>query len=111
MQTMPKKYPAASGSPERFEVRELKAEHRVSRMSNEIVLGGCTPTPQADNLKALGVLSLLTEREPQVRGAWRGEVIVLRTEFGGEEGEGVCLTDNESTTVNGRVPDRVQGEQ
>src|SRR3546814_1809058 len=29
MQTMPKKYPAASGSPERFEVRELQAEHRV----------------------------------------------------------------------------------
>src|SRR3546814_3094860 len=63
MQTMPKKYPAASGSPERFEVRELQAEHRVSRMSNEIVLGGCTPTPLADYLKALGVLRLLTRSE------------------------------------------------
>src|SRR3546814_19993472 len=72
MQTMPKKYPAASGSPERFEVRELQAEHRVSRMSNEIVLGGCTPTPLADYLKALGVLRLLTARDPQEIGRAAG---------------------------------------
>src|SRR3546814_18022058 len=63
MQTMPKKYPAASGSPERFEVRELQAEHRVSRMSNEIVLGGCKPTPLADYLKALGEIGRAPGRE------------------------------------------------
>src|SRR3546814_10180666 len=99
MQTMPKKDPAASGSPERFEVRELQAEHRVSRMSNEIVLGGCTPTPLADYLKALGVLRLLTARDPQVRGAWRGEVFVLRTAFGREEVEGFFLNDYQPTPV------------
>lgn len=45
---------------------------------NEIVLTGCTPTPLAGYLKALGVLRLLSARYPDTRGSWRNN-FVLRT--------------------------------
>lgn len=44
---------------------------------NRIVLAGCTATPLANYLKALGVLRLLASRHPDVRGAWRDEQFVL----------------------------------
>ncbi|MGH8401192.1 MAG: hypothetical protein ACRESU_08835, partial [Gammaproteobacteria bacterium] len=46
---------------------------------NDIVLEGCTPTPLANYLKALGVLRLLSEKYPDTRGFWRGDKFVLRT--------------------------------
>ncbi len=46
---------------------------------NEIVLTGCTPTPLANYLKALGVLRLLAAHHPQTRAAWRNETLVLHT--------------------------------
>lgn len=46
---------------------------------NEIRLAGCTTTPLAGYLKALGVLRLLAFKHPDVRGYWRGERFVLRT--------------------------------
>lgn len=46
---------------------------------NEIVLVGCTPTPLANYLKALGVLRLLASRHPQTLAAWRNEFLVLHT--------------------------------
>lgn len=48
-------------------------------MNDDIVLDGCTPTPLANYLKALGVLRLLSVRDPQVRGFWHGDRFVLRT--------------------------------
>lgn len=47
----------------------------------ELVLEGCTPTPLAGYLKALGVLRLLGEQKPEwsVRGAWREDRFVLRS--------------------------------
>lgn len=46
---------------------------------NELVLDGCTATPLASYLKALGVLRLLSARYPDTRGAWRGDCFVLTT--------------------------------
>ncbi|HET7306191.1 MAG TPA: type I-U CRISPR-associated protein Csx17 [Gammaproteobacteria bacterium] len=46
---------------------------------NEIVLAGCSPTPLANYLKALGVLRLLSVRYPDTRSFWRGDRFVLLT--------------------------------
>lgn len=46
---------------------------------NEVVLDGCTATPLAGYLKALGVLRLLSEKYPETRGAWRSDRFVLTT--------------------------------
>lgn len=46
---------------------------------NDIVLEGCTPTPLANYLKALGVLRLLAAKYPDTRGFWRSDKFVLRT--------------------------------
>lgn len=50
--------------------------------AHELVLDGCTPTPLAGYLKALGLLRLLGEQKPEwaVRGAWREDRFVLRSE-------------------------------
>jgi CRISPR-associated protein Csx17 len=47
--------------------------------ANELILAGCTPTPLASYLKALGILRLLGEQKPDwaVRGAWRNNRFVL----------------------------------
>ncbi len=49
---------------------------------HELVLDGCAPMPLAGYLKALGVLRLLGEQKPEwvVRGAWRGDRFVLKSE-------------------------------
>jgi CRISPR-associated protein Csx17 len=49
---------------------------------NEITLSGCTATPLAGYLKALGVLRLLAAKHPQARGFWRRDTFVLRTDVG-----------------------------
>lgn len=46
---------------------------------NEIALDGCTATPLANYLKALGVLRLLSAKHPETRGGWRGDRFVLTT--------------------------------
>lgn len=48
---------------------------------NEIELAGCAPTPLAGYLKGIGVLRLLSRRDPQCRAAWRGEHLVLCTQL------------------------------
>jgi len=48
---------------------------------NEIVLGGCTATPLASYLKAIGVLRLLAGDDPEARGRWRGDRFVLSTQL------------------------------
>lgn len=50
---------------------------------NEIVLEGCTPTPLANYLKALGVLRLLSEQQEELscQGFWRNGAFVLRSPF------------------------------
>jgi CRISPR-associated protein Csx17 len=44
---------------------------------NEIVLGGCSPTPLASYLKALGVLRLLSDKYPETRAFWSDDRFVL----------------------------------
>lgn len=53
----------------------------TTQADNEVVLGGCAPTPLASYLKALGVMRLLAEQKPEweVRGAWRAEHFVLKS--------------------------------
>lgn len=46
---------------------------------NELLLEGCTATPLANYLKALGVLRLLSTHYPETRGSWRGDRFVLLT--------------------------------
>jgi len=48
--------------------------------SFELTLGGCTPEPLMNYLKALGILRLVAEqKDPQARGAWRNDVFILRS--------------------------------
>lgn len=45
----------------------------------DIVLHGCTSTPLASYLKALGVLRLLSQKDSTVRGYWNADRFVLRS--------------------------------
>lgn len=53
---------------------------------NDIPLGGCSPTPLASYLKALGVFRLVTEQtDSAARGFWRNEAFVLSTKLTREQ--------------------------
>ncbi|MDP2832019.1 MAG: type I-U CRISPR-associated protein Csx17 [Pseudomonadota bacterium] len=53
---------------------------------NEIILAGCTPTPLANYLKALGVFRLVAEQaDPEAKARWQGERFVLTTRLSREE--------------------------
>lgn len=53
---------------------------------NEIRLAGCTPTPLANYLKAMGIFRLVAEqKDPGVRACWRGERFALITRLSREE--------------------------
>ncbi len=66
---------------------------------NEIMLDGCTPTPLANYLKALGVLRLLSARYPETRGFWRSDRFVLRTTLDRVNIESFFLNDYEPTPI------------
>jgi len=66
---------------------------------NEIVLEGCTTTPLAGYLKALGVLRLLSGRYPTTRGAWRGNRFVLTTSLDREGIEQFFLYEYAPTPI------------
>lgn len=66
---------------------------------NEIILNGCSPTPLASYLKALGVLRLLATRHPETRAAWRNESLLLQTPLTREEIEQFFLRDYSPTPV------------
>lgn len=66
---------------------------------NETVLDGCTPTPIANYLKALGVLRLLSEKYPETRGFWQGDEFVLRTSLDRTGIERFFLDDYEPTPI------------
>lgn len=47
-------------------------------MRHTVVLEGCSPTPLASYLKALGVLRLVAEQaDPEARGYWEAERFVI----------------------------------
>lgn len=66
---------------------------------NQIALGGCTATPLAGYLKALGVLRLLSAKYPETRGAWRGDRFVLTTSLDREGVEQFFLNDYAPTPI------------
>jgi CRISPR-associated protein Csx17 len=69
-------------------------------MRQEHVLGGCTPTPLAHYLKALGILRLVAEqKDPQAAGRWEGEQFVLRTVLSREELEQFFLEEYRPTPI------------
>jgi CRISPR-associated protein Csx17 len=65
----------------------------------EIVLDGCTATPLAGYLKALGVLRLLSAKYPETRGAWRGDRFVLATSLDCDRIEDFFLHEYEPTPI------------
>lgn len=53
---------------------------------NDIILSGCSPTPLASYLKALGVFRLVSEQaDSSARGFWRNETFVLSTSLTREQ--------------------------
>lgn len=53
---------------------------------NDLTLAGCTPTPLANYLKALGVFRLLAEqKDTEIKARWQGEQFVLHTRLSREE--------------------------
>jgi CRISPR-associated protein Csx17 len=66
---------------------------------NEIVLEGCTATPLAGYLKALGVLRLLSVKYPETRGAWRGDRFVLMTSLDRDGIQQFFLNDYAPTPI------------
>ena len=64
------------------------------------VLKGCSPTPLASYLKALGILRLLSEQaDPQARGWWDGETFCLLSRLSTEELEAFFLERYEPTPL------------
>ena len=77
-------------------------------MMHEHVLGGCTPTPLAHYLKALGILRLVAEqKDSHAAGRWQGEQFILRTVLNREELERFFLGEYRPTPIispwNGRA--------
>lgn len=80
-------------------VHEPRPAFRTDAGRKDIVLDGCTPTPLANYLKALGVLRLLSVRDPQARGFWRGDRFVLSTALERAAIEQYFLHDYEPTPI------------
>lgn len=66
---------------------------------NELTLDGCTATPLANYLKALGVLRLLSAKYPETRGGWRGDRFVLTTPLDRERVERFFLREYAPTPI------------
>ena len=63
-------------------------------------LTGCSPTPLAHYLKALGILRLVAEQvDPLARGAWQDEAFVLATKLSAEELIEFFLTEYQPTPL------------
>ena len=63
-------------------------------------LTGCSPTPLAHYLKALGILRLVAEQaDPLVRGAWRDEAFIIATKLSADELTDFFLTKYQPTPL------------
>jgi CRISPR-associated protein Csx17 len=96
LQAMPKQGVTADMN---SEAREPQVAYRGMPERNDIVLEGCTPTPLANYLKALGVLRLLSMKYPKIRAYWRKDRFVLRTTLGREDIERFFLNDYVPTPI------------
>ncbi len=69
-------------------------------MTHEIHLHGCTPTPLAHYLKALGILRLVAEQvDPEATGHWQGEHFVLTSRLDQEGLERFFLEEYRPTPI------------
>ncbi len=67
---------------------------------NEITLTGCTPTPLAGYLKALGVFRLVAEqKDAEVKACWQGERFALVTKLSRDELTRFFLGEYEPTPI------------
>ena len=67
---------------------------------NTILLQGCSTTPLASYLKALGILRLVAEQaDPEARGSWSDEGFLLDTRLGQEQLEAFLLNDYRPTPI------------
>ncbi len=65
--------------------REARGVYDIDDGFHRVTLAGCTPTPLASYLKALGVLRLVAEQiDPEARGAWHDEQFVLDSRLDAE---------------------------
>jgi CRISPR-associated protein Csx17 len=65
----------------------------------EIMLGGCTSTPLANYLKALGILRAISDADPDARGAWRSVSFVVWSSWTQQDLERFLLHDYRPTPV------------
>ena len=77
-------------------------------MEHELILPGCTPTPLAHYLKALGVFRLVAEQlDPDVRACWRKDTLVLLSTASQDMLESFFLQNYQPTPIlspwNGRA--------
>lgn len=68
-------------------------------MSHEIILTGCSPTPLASYLKALGILRLVAAQDEDAKGLWCGDRFVLRSRFEEDELKNFLLNDYAPTPI------------
>jgi len=87
------------GSESASGVQESGQDYVQGTVVNEIVLDGCTPTPLANYLKALGVLRLLSTKYPFTRGSWRDDGFVLHTTLDRADIEQFFLEDYAPTPI------------
>ncbi len=66
---------------------------------NDITLAGCTPTPLASYLKALGVLRLLSTKYPETRAAWRCDQFILHSSLDRSGLENFFLEEYQQTPI------------
>jgi CRISPR-associated protein Csx17 len=66
---------------------------------NKIVLNGCSPVPLAGYLKSLGILRLLSDHDPNLRGYWQGEHFALSTMLEQEQITTFFLESYEPTPI------------
>lgn len=69
-------------------------------MTHEHLLGGCSPTPLAHYLKALGILRLVAEqKDPDAAGCWQGEQFLLRSVLNRDELDKFFLEEYQPTPI------------
>jgi len=78
----------------------LQRKSREVTMPEVIHLYGCTPTPLAAYLKALGILRLVAEqKDPEAKGCWQGEHFVLYSSLDEEELQRFFLEEYKPTPI------------
>lgn len=80
MQAMPRHEGGSASDAAVSDVREQDNTYSSEKPIYNFFLEGCTPTPLASYLKALGILRLVAEQaDPDAAGYWKDDIFVLQT--------------------------------